>query len=183
MTHDTPPVWLLDVDGVVNACTKKPDRNVWPADAWVHTEAQADGHAWPILAARPVLELIRRVHATGAAEIRWHTTWQEDTAGLEAALDLPHLPVQDAPEYRAWNLGRAADWWKVPAVERVLRDERRSVLWTDDDIDWNLRRDRDRLTAFGSLTLICPNERTGLTPKHLRHIATLLDLPALDGAA
>ncbi len=184
MTRDTPPVWLLDVDGVVNAITKKPDRQVWPADAWITTEAEADGQRWPILAARPVLDFIRRVHQTDAAEIRWHTTWQKDTAGLAAALDLPHLPVQDAPEYADIGTCLKRDlWWKVPAVERVLRDEGRPVLWTDDDITWNLRRDRDRLSALGPLTLISPNERTGLTRKHLRKIATLLDLPALDGAA
>ena len=79
----TVPVWLLDIDGVLNAAAKKPDRNVWPAADWIEGRAhEAGGAAWRILAARPVVDFIRGVHEEGRAEIRWHTTWQHDAAAV-----------------------------------------------------------------------------------------------------
>jgi hypothetical protein len=177
MSDTDRPVWLLDIDGVINACTKNPDRSVWPADAWVRPEAKGHRRVWPILAATPVVEFIRQVHEAGRAEIRWHTTWQEMAVNLGAALDLPRFPVQDAPEFLSWDLGRAAGWWKLPAAERVLRDEGRTLVWTDDDITWSLgRRGSDDLRELGPVLLVSPSELTGLTPKHLRHIDDFLDL-------
>jgi len=176
------PIWLLDIDGVINAATLRPPTYVWPADTWIQTKVIG----LRIMAAQPVLDFIREVHEQGRAEIRWHSTWQDDAPKLGAELGLPAFPVADAPEYdqrlkqRAFGLD---GWWKRPAAERVLA-EGRPLVWTDDDITWSLgRRGQDEIRQLGPALLIAPDDRTGLTPKHLRHIADFLDLhPAAMGA-
>lgn len=179
------PVWLLDIDGVINACTKKPDRNVWSADDWQFGKAKGGDHEWPIWWSRQVVDFIRNVHESDLAEIRWHTTWQKDAAALEALVGLPSFPVADAPEYfesgsaeaaAAIREDRARTWWKLPAAERVVREERRPLIWTDDDITWSLARyDKDAgLRAYAPVLLISPQETLGLTKKQLRQISDFL---------
>jgi hypothetical protein len=172
-----PPVWLLDIDGVVNACVPKPDSSVWPADTW----RLATVHGFPILVASPVVEFIRRVHDSGRADIRWHTTWQHNAQLVADEFGLPELPVAEAPEFvlRSYDPalhGRDTAWWKRATAERVLTDEKRPLIWTDDDITRSLEpSDRAEIRALGPALLISPSDRTGLTPKHLHRIETFLD--------
>lgn len=182
-----PPVWLLDIDGVINAISPKPDRGVWPADQWITGVANADGTDWPILAARPVVEFIRRVHESGRAEIRWHTTWQHDAANLARLLDLPDLAVQACPEFATRRQGLAGaapvavreTWWKLPAARRVVEEEGRSLLWTDDDADQELRPHGGRRALAGTAPrlVVCPRPRIGLTRRQLRAIDAFLTDP------
>lgn len=170
------PVWLLDIDGVINAFTTP--AYVWPADQWVRTEAHDGNRMWEQRAARPVLDFIRTVHEGHFAEIRWHTTWQHHAHNVAAVLGLPTFPVQDAPEFAGYLDGTAVGWWKVPAVRRVLAEERRPVVWTDDEMNHYLtRRQWDQLATAGVLHAIAPHDQTGLTPKHLRRIADWLGMP------
>lgn len=179
------PVWLLDIDGVVNAIGKG-DPSVWPKPQWRHGKAECDGQEWPITWAVPVVDFIRTVHESGRAEIRWHTTWQHEACNLAALVGLPEFAVADAPEFddqpghaaRAIAAGRPK-WWKLPAAERVVRDEGRPLIWTDDDITWDLGRRYDvdtELRAFAPALLIAPDKHTGLTPKRLRMIGDFLDI-------
>jgi hypothetical protein len=174
------PVWLLDVDGVLNAIATQPDRTVWPADQWLRTTAEAQGSDWPILAARPVLDLIREVHEQGLAEVRWHTTWQQHAVKtLAPALDLPEFPVQDdlgaVDGYFDDESGTVRyRWWKRPAAEHVVQVEGRRLIWTDDDISTH----RSQLDALAEHLLIAPQTRLGLTPRHLRQIREHLDMEA-----
>lgn len=161
------PVWLLDIDGVVNAATRGiAPAYAWPADDWIDTRASNNGKSWRILAARPVLDYIRSVHESGTAEIRWHSTWQQYANNASDALRLPHFPVQDAPEF----LARGDEWWKLPAALRVL-EEGRGLVWTDDDADDLTADQRDQLR--GALVL-APAVETGLCRSHLRKIETFL---------
>lgn len=175
MSDSRPPVWLLDVDGVINAVTAKPPP-AWPADQWVVTSGHADGATWPIRAARPVLDFIALAHEQGRAEVRWHTTWQHDALALAEALGLPEFGVQDAPEYAArTDALRRGRWWKLPAAQRVMQDEGRSLLWTDDDAAWDLGREQEAyLASLGSLLVVAPSQQTGLCKRHLRLIDEFL---------
>lgn len=177
------PVWLLDVDGVINACTRKPNTSVWPADAWNEGKAEAEGRRFTIQWATPVIDFIRNVHESGYAEIRWHTTWQHHASAIEALTGLPAFPVAHAPElddkpgYVAKAIRESKSWWwKLPAAERVVRDELRPLIWTDDDITWSLRGyDVDGgLRAYAPALLVSPDERTGLTQKQLRQISDFI---------
>ncbi|MFK3983878.1 hypothetical protein ACI2K4_26290 [Micromonospora sp. NPDC050397] len=187
-TVDRSPVWLLDVDGVVNAISRRPDRSVWPRDRWVSGTAVSAGIEWPILAAQPVLDFIREVHERGRAEVRWHTTWQHDALHLAELLGLPTFATQEAPEFaeREQGLAGAAPvsvgrgWWKYPAAERVVRDERRPLVWTDDDATWELRGhdNGEELARLAPTLIVSPPAHTGLTPKHLRNIDAFLAIQA-----
>lgn len=66
MTNDKRPVWLLDVDGVINVPWEEPQANVWPAESWIHLDKL---HQYPFLTARPVLKFIEEMHASGLVEI------------------------------------------------------------------------------------------------------------------
>jgi len=179
------PVWLLDVDGVINACTPKPDPSIWAQDMWREGKAAADNGTFTIRWSTSVVDFIREVAESGRAEVRWHTTWQHHAAAIEELTGLPSLAVAEAPEFdspsayaaKAIADGRP-DWWKLPTAERVVRDECRPLIWTDDDITSGLwRYDVDAgLRAFAPALLVSPNERTGLTPKHLRLIGDFLDI-------
>jgi hypothetical protein len=171
-----PPVWLLDVDGVVNAVTaprRKPPLHVWPDGQWVDTKVWGNRQRWRIVAAQPVLDFIRSVHELGRAEVRWHTTWQDSANQLGEALGLPEFPVQDAPEFAEPEWPGSRGWWKLPAVWRVLA-EGRPVLWTDDDAKTDLRPEQKATLAAAGCRVIAPDPFTGLTPKHLRQIDEFL---------
>ncbi len=184
MLHDLrmlPPVWLLDIDGVVNAASRSLPTHAWPRDVWRQIEAEdAEGLSWPIKAAQPVVDFIRDVHHRGRAEIRWHTTWQRDAVDLGRRLGLPEFGVAAAPEFA--ELDKYLDrgrWWKLPAARRVLADEGRALLWTDDDADTDLRgEERAQLARLGRLLIVCPDRRTGLCKRHLRRIDAFLPLDA-----
>lgn len=177
------PVWLLDIDGVLNAISSKPDRSVWPAAGWRRFEATdaRTGTTWPILAAEPVAAFIREVRTSGRAEVRWHTTWQESANKVGAELGLPELEVQEAPEF-AEDGEYSPTWWKLAAALRVIEEEQRPLIWTDDDATMGriMPTPYDRVKAFPNL-LIAPQQRIGLTRKQLRAIdehLTLLEATA-----
>ena len=197
------PVWLLDIDGVVNAVTDTPDHRVWPRDQWVRATATCAGGEAPLLAARPVLEFIRRVHRQRRAEIRWHSTWQHEARAVAAALDLPDLPVQRYPELpgpaeqtvaeqtdarqadaRQIDAGQTSPeqidaggrWWKLSAALSVVGHERRPLLWTDDEVDMRLPRSGGSdLFGDAAVLIVCPRSERGLTVRHLHRISAFLD--------
>jgi len=179
-TNDPVPVWLLDVDGVVNAHTNSPQRllSAWPKEAWVDTEADGGRKVWQIQAATPVVDFIRKVHDSGLAEIRWHTTWQEHALNVGRAIGLPDFPIHDAPEYDPgfWHRVRGTDsWWKLPSVTRLVHLEKRALIWTDDDIDYEMTKQQRRsLQEDNRVLLIAPDAYVGLCQVHLDKIDKFL---------
>ena len=185
-----PPVWLLDVDGVLNAVAEKPDPSVWPRGEWVRGFARAGRETWPILASEAVLAFVRDVHERGLAEVRWHTTWGEWARGeLTDLLGLPDFPVQcsrvaegsaftggggtPARVVSSEPAGFVTGWWKVPAARHVLEVEKRRLVWTDDEIASEFGRVGGHRIPVGRgqrSLLISPREGLGLTRRHLREI-------------
>ncbi len=177
------PLWLLDVDGVVNVLSTGADGLPWPSEQWIQRVVYApiEGRGvmtLPILAARPVLEFITRVHESAAAEIRWHSTWRGAAAThLGPVLGLPPLPFSVAPE---WLDESDVLWWKLPGAQRAIAAGRR-LVWTDDDLD-TYARHADPHTSGGLATvaaredtlLICPRRDRGLGPEDLDAIAAFL---------
>jgi hypothetical protein len=183
------PLWLLDVDGVVNAVVKRPDRGVWRD--WRRGTASADGVEWPIWFSPTVAGTVARLHSTGVVEVRWLTTWGAQANGeLRALLGMPELEVAGEPPHvtsadgagshgeavaRAESAAEPDDepsaWWKLEAVQRIVqREPDRPVIWTDDDLSgerdavaWVERNVPRRL-------LLSPRPNLGLTPRQLRAI-------------
>lgn len=192
------PLWLLDVDGVLNAVALVPDPGVWPQ--WRRGVAGTDGgtRTWPITWAPAVIEELTRWMAQGRVEVAWLTTWAHDANGeLGALLGMPQLPVAGTPPSRV-NTAAAdpagipprahaevagADavdpltghWWKFDAVRRLLAGAPdRALIWTDDDLAAEPEVVAWMEEHTASL-LIAPDPRVGLTPEDLRAVDGFLD--------
>lgn len=151
-----PPVWLLDVDGVVNAT--KPGWGAAPRRA----TAYADGDGWPIRWAPALLDRIRSLHTLGVVEVRWCTTWCTWADQLERLWRLPELGRAFTEPIN----GVAASRAKLAAARQILGEGRR-LVWTD-DIEVPLSGHvYDELTADGRALLIRPSGRRGLQPEDL----------------
>jgi hypothetical protein len=190
MSDGKPPLWLLDVDGVLNAVTPRPDRSVWPD--WEQGYATAEGRRWPITFSPSVARTITRLHRTGTVEVRWLTTWGDDANGdLRTLLDLPELKVAGRRQHtgvRGWQrFGGAATthaevagaaardeltgrWWKFDVVRAVLAAEPdRPLVWTDDDLA-SFAGARTWLHDHADALLVAPDPEVGLTSRQLRAI-------------
>ena len=153
-------IWLLDVDGVINA--NKPGWSAAPHRA----NAYCNGISWPLRWAPALLDNIRAVRASGLVEIVWCTTWCSDTDQLERLWRLPALD-------RAWThevTGEEAEPLKRAAAQQVIADGHR-LIWTDDVVTPSEGDLYDELTADGRALLITPSWRRGLQPDHLQDIA------------
>ncbi len=207
MTEDEPgsrgavPLWLLDVDGVLNAVALEPDHQVWPR--WRRGVARTDRRtrAWPIQWAPDVIEHLLGWHGQGRVEIAWLTTWGAYANDeLATLLGLPRLPVAGAPPSRVppssqsaaagWGVGTHAEvagadaadpltgrWWKFDVLRRLhATDPGRPIVWTDDDLAVEPAVTAWMRTHTTSL-LIAPDPRCGLIPRHLEAIDRFLPPP------
>lgn len=151
------PVWLLDVDGVINALMPHRSHH----QAWV-----ADHLGREFLIRFDPRIITQIIQLTEIVDIHWCTTWGEDAVSyLSPALGLPTFPVED-PKRDYESLVAGLGWWKY---WRFL--ESRSYLfptvWTDDDIPDDLmhhhRSDPDSL-------IIRTNPYNGLSLENLQQI-------------
>ena len=185
-----PPLWFLDVDGVLNAVPRRrsgaPESDVW--DDWTSGSATADGMAWPIWFSPELMAGIASLHRARLVDVQWLTTWgHEANDELRQLLRLPVFtvagtsPDRPAPDDAAATThgavtGRAAPdpltgtWWKFDVVRVIVAGHPgRRIVWTDDDLravpdaeDWM----REHTTCL----LIAPDLHEGLTPAHLEAI-------------
>lgn len=158
------PVWLLDVDGVINA-----NRPGWGGAPWtttVYAEVEYKLRWEPKLTAR-----IRRWIHDQVIDVRWCTTWCPNADLLERAWSLPPL-VRCWPDEPVSPGSRHAA--KVAAALAVIGAGRR-LIWTDDEAIPENGPDRERLDAAGSL-LIAPRSSRGLRPEHVDAIAAYAGL-------
>lgn len=157
------PVWLLDVDGVLNVA-----RPGWGAAPQSGT-AYSGGQAYRIRWAPALVTRIRALHHSGLVEIRWCSTWCSDADQIERLLGLPRLD-------RTWHHDispQAAPTAKLAAARAVL-DQGRRLIWTDDDAIPASGPVRDELTATGRALLIAPMPTRGLQPDDLDTIEAFL---------
>lgn len=175
MTEKQKPVLLLDIDGVLNAtATKVPDW-IWPAHTW--TRQHIDG--FQITSSSRVVDFLTQVHDDGLAEIRWHTTWQDRALHVGEQLGLPEFAVQECPEWPPtselvafWFRENWPTWWKYKAAERVLTEEKRKLVWVDDDLFENLSAPRRQaMKSLGKVLLVNPIRQTGLDAGGLKRIS------------
>lgn len=171
------PVWLLDIDGVINADT--PDLKIWDEKSWKITDALGTPHGikerlFTICYSTKVIDFINSM--VDSVDIRWHTTWQKDAHNVAEAVGLPtNFPIADAKEFRYVNT-RHQSWWKLGAVERVFLQENRRLIWTDDDIEYYY----DQITDFKNsedVLLISPKSSIGLTLSQMEKIRKFVEAP------
>ena len=153
-------MWLLDVDGVLNAVTDV-DPPTWPR--WELSQARA----FPIRWSPDVLDRITALVDAGAVEVRWLTTWSG------AITQLPFTAGH------GWPLAGEADledpevrWWKL-AVARQTHQPGRRMVWTDDDIAV-VPAARAWADAAPEVLALSPDPAVGLTPADLDRIEDFL---------
>jgi hypothetical protein len=183
------PIWLLDVDGVLNAHPTRPQLHVWSEDEWVQLPVyDSRGQRWTITAGVPVTRFLHKVHTHKFAEIVWLTTWQADANRVSDALGLPHFRVIENPIHKNTRYA-GKDWWKLSEAFKVISSGR-PVIWTDDDIGEEIRdlvhsyQVTSNTTRFldiqvdvpGPTLLISPNGNEGLGPWHLKRISEFLQI-------
>ncbi|MEO3820900.1 hypothetical protein [Plantactinospora sp. B24E8] len=156
---DLPSVWLLDVDGVVNAA-----RPGWGGPPRRDTVSSAsDSCHYPMRWAPPLVDRIRTLHRSGLVEVRWCSTWCPDADALERLWLLPPLERAFVDPVK----GMAASMAKLAAARRVLAGVRR-LVWTDDaEVPEPGDPRYDELSADGRALLVRPSPRRGLQPADL----------------
>jgi hypothetical protein len=166
------PVWLLDVDGVLNA-----SRPGWGGPPRTRN-AVSNGVGYRIRWSPALLDRVRALHLSGRVEIHWCTTWCPDADQLEALFGLPSLP-------RAWStplFDQEAATAKLAAAREVLASGR-ALVWTDDTevpLDGPVR---EELLSAGPALLLRPTPTRGLQPGDLDAIDVFLDSVAAAAAA
>ena len=163
MTDVEKPVWLLDVDGVIN--TTRPGWGGPPRRSTVWSSA--DNTSYVLRWAPPLIDRIRALHGSGTLEVRWCTTWCPEAERLEDLWGLPEL----ARSLHADPMPRGAECWplKLDAAWSVLAEGRR-LIWTDDEALPPPGPERDELTTDNRALLIAPRPARGLQPEDLDHI-------------
>lgn len=157
------PVWLLDVDGVVNA-----PRPPWPGRI-SKSFAVADGQKFEMRYASGLVDRIRAVHEEGLAELRWCTTWNPWADQLESMWGLPVLArtAADIPS------GPAGDLVKHSIAANICGSGS-PLVWTDDTAIPSLPVGHPAKMVRHDVLLVAPNARAGLSPLDMQAIDTFL---------
>ena len=156
-----PPVWLLDIDGVINA--NRP--------GWGEAPRRIRCAGFVIRWAPKLLDRIRELHRTGEHEIRWASTW----CGFPEQLDelSRHLGVQFERAFTDRPMSKTWAEMKADAALAVLAEGRR-LIWTDDDevpVAPGFYPAIAEAAADGRALLIAPKSNRGLQPADLDLIA------------
>jgi hypothetical protein len=157
------PVWLLDVDDVVNA-----SRPCWGTAPYTARVQDAFGMEWKLRWAPKLLERIRVLQRSGTVEIVWCTTWCPEARQLERLWGLPELQCA----WTAPKFGFDAVEAKQAAALETVRAGRR-LIWTDDDAIPTVGELVDELEAAGAL-LIRPKKNRGLQPDDMDAIEAFI---------
>ncbi len=171
------PIWLLDIDGVLNTWPRTP--------VHAHNEFQehvvcdlSTGKDFRLVIAQPVIDFINEMWASGDVDLRWHTTWQKSSIEVAKAFGIAlDIPVQEAPEFDRWRQRtEGAGWWKMAAGQRILDSTDVPVIWTDDDLGvyW-IEQMKKAGTKLDRLVKICPDPGTGLSKAHMAKIEHIID--------
>jgi hypothetical protein len=164
----TVPVLLLDVDGVLNAV--QPGWSAPPRRA----TASTNGLTYRLTWAPEMLDRLRSWHLDGRVELRWATTWCPDADQLERLWNLPPLPRALGDD----DLGSFARILagKLNAALAVVEEERRALVWVDDDAIPAFGPYRDRLAnAPSGALLVTPRPTRGITREEADLIESFLD--------
>lgn len=167
----TEPAWsvrvFLDIDGVLNAVTRRPDPRQWPD--W--QEGEADGF---IIRYSPTVgRFFRALAEDPAVDLCWLTTWESRAnQHIGPMLGIPELPVAGLrPEFEQRS-------WKLEIVQNWYRRDRLPLVWLDDDLDRLAEGEATEwLDSLAPHALgIRTDESKGLTRRHLDAVARFIDL-------
>lgn len=121
----------LDVDGVVNAVSKRtPKLNITGWETWKTKPV----NGWPILFSPEMIAALNELAVDPDVTFKWLTTWTDDAAKvLSPAIGINGQDWEALEgEQHGWH-GR--DWWKLIAIrDDVEESDSERFIWIDDDI-------------------------------------------------
>ena len=153
---NTPPVLLLDIDGVINV---RPNVGGWDRPP-VKVNAGIPVYLEPRLVDR-----LKDIHNRGLAEVRWCTTWcgHPDQLDILERILAVHFDraFGDRPMNKTWAE------MKVEAALAVLEEGRRLIWVDDDEVDAGRRLFPAiaKAAAEGRALLVQPTSERGLQPE------------------
>lgn len=171
---DRLPMWLLDVDGVINSIGR-------PATGTAHRSVDLVVQEWPVVVwyQPDIVDRINALHRAGRAHVAWLTTWDHEAADVLApAIGLDDFPIVTEPpgtyaKHPGSRLGHT--WWKLAAAHAELaRAPRPALIWTDDEISDDVRAATKARWPELPTLMLRPLEMPGLTPEHLDRIEDFL---------
>lgn len=154
-------IWLLDIDGVVNAFSKQSPFSTPFKSATIF----ADGLGWTFNYHPEVLSAITSALEAGV-DVRLSSTWVEAPEVLWAEFGFKLPLAFEAPDDR-----RRISVLKLWTAQDLVKQGER-VIWTDDDVitTWDEQRSNDQKL------FIRPSPNKGLTPDHLEKISAFIAL-------
>ena len=160
--NDSRPVWLLDVDGVLNSTSSVPNPKELRRGEMVQKYLRTNsGATFRMRVHKDLVAFFNRMHASGLVDIRWATTWTDQANTIFApAFDLPQLPVWARPPEETRRLDDHN--WKTSSALEVIHAGRK-LIWSDDEAIPDGFEDLIKNVSKGHL-LVKPNSNLGLTP-------------------
>lgn len=169
----------LDVDGVLNAVTRKnptPAAVGWPEDGW----ETAPINGYPIRWNRELITALNELAAREDVTFKWLTTWTHDAAKILS----PAIGIngQDWEVLDRDSDGPFRPWWKLEAIRADVEAESPDkFIWIDDDLSAE-REALEWLNGRAEGLGISPFMREGLTCCDIDQITVFIDT-ALEAAA
>lgn len=157
---------LLDFDGVINAVSKNPPRNIHPLDTWNQTICVDHGvkeTEYPIMYSTAVIDFINELSKDN--DVVWLTTWRKDTAQFKEKLGIVDLPFADELTHKPDPL----EWWKYGIAKKLIEDK--PFVWIDDEFKYGRTKEQTELIGHCHPHLcIGPVITYGLTMKEMTRI-------------
>ena len=163
----------LDVDGVINAVTKRA-----PTSTGWGEYARRKVNSFAIMFAPDLVTALNELAARDDVTIKWLTTWEKDAAeDLSPALG---INGQDwavlTGDQEAW---RGGDWWKLAAITADVEETApEQFFWIDDDLAGEAAA-LSWLDSRPEGAAITPNMRLGLTLAHIDEIRAAIGAKAV----
>jgi len=165
------PIILFDFDGVFNILDK-PDGAQKRWDELVTVTIPYDGHPkedeFRVMVGKTLIDFLTRLAASELVDIRWLTTWVDNTEKFPHWLGMPVLPWMARPEVESeW------DWWKQKAVKKLVEEVGSEVpiLWVDDDHGYDPSTAHWLFTSQFQIHPLAPESISGLLPLDVETIS------------
>ena len=159
------PIILLDIDGVLSPMGSMDSLGSG------FKLMTFSGFSGSIRYNPDVVDFFECSHRLGRAEVRWLTSW-----GEEANLAFGQIgvgPFKTYCEPNGW-----ITWWKAQAVQKLLQQSSRRIIWVDDQIGDYLEMQPEVRTLVeghrGRLFTFCPRPMGGISSHELDEIRRLI---------
>lgn len=170
---------FLDMDGVINAISKKPPvQNTGWAGEWKTEKVEG----WDILWSTELIDHLNFLNTLEDVQIVVLSTWRTKAVehlfpafGLEAKEDWVVLDPDGVSHGYAGGWRFNTQWWKLTEVQNFVDDHHGDrFIWLDDDINLSAAA-LDYVENHSEILAIAPQSAHGLTSGHVKAIMDFIN--------